>query len=232
MIEKDHAVLPQGWDSAWEQVFSNQEWGQYPPEHVIRFVARRWYREQERSAVRLLDLGCGPGASVWYMAREGFTVAGIDGSATAVGKIKNRLAREHLTADLRVGDFLQLPWADAYFDGVIDNVALCHNTFRNCKRAAAEVLRVLKPGGHFLSCSFTDRTWGYGEGIETEAGGFSQISVGPLANKGFCLLLSRSQLGELFQSFVGQVIERQSWTIDQMQHRIEQWVVEAQRPTV
>jgi tRNA G46 methylase TrmB len=51
-----------------------QEWGKYPPEHVIRFVARNFYRVPDRKYVHLLEVGCGPGANVWFMAREGFAV--------------------------------------------------------------------------------------------------------------------------------------------------------------
>ena len=31
------------WNNVWEQVFSSQEWGKYPGEDVIRFVARNFY---------------------------------------------------------------------------------------------------------------------------------------------------------------------------------------------
>jgi len=115
------------WDPAWEQIFSSKEWGEYPPEHVIRFVARNFYGVPDRKEVRLLEPGCGPGANVWFMAREGFTVSGIDGSATSIKQASERLTREGLAADLRVGDFSTLPWPGSRFDGVVENVSLCHN---------------------------------------------------------------------------------------------------------
>ena len=37
----------------------------------------------DRRSVRLLEVGCGPGGNVWYMAREGYQVSG-DGSAVAM----------------------------------------------------------------------------------------------------------------------------------------------------
>lgn len=30
-------------DEYWEEVHSKTEWGQYPTEHVIRFIARNYY---------------------------------------------------------------------------------------------------------------------------------------------------------------------------------------------
>lgn len=140
----------QGWDPAWERVFREQEWGKYPQEHVIRFVARHFRREPHKPPARLLDLGCGPGACTWFMAREGFEVAAIDGSATAILQATARLAGESLRADFRNGDYLQLPWDDGYFDGVIENVTFYCNRFESILAARDEVVRVLKPGG--VSC--------------------------------------------------------------------------------
>lgn len=145
-------------DPKWEEIFQLQEWGKYPPECVIRFVARNWYRA-DRKAIRLLDVGCGPGACTWYMAREGFTVSGIDGSPTAIRRAEERLASEGLSAELRVGDFTKtLPWDAGTFDGVIDNAALCCNSLENWRSAITEILRVLKPDGKMFSACFTEKS--------------------------------------------------------------------------
>lgn len=215
----------QSWDPAWEEVFRTQEWGKYPPEYVIRFVARNFYRVSDRKSIRLLDLGCGPGACTWYMAREGFSVSGIDGSPTAIQRAATRLQAEGLTADLRVGDYTHLPWPDNHFDGVIDNVTLCCNRFAQCQQAVAEVRRVLKSGGTFLSANFTDRTWGYGLGREIESAGFTDIREGPLTGKGFALFMSREHLDELYRGFETRDIERFGWTMGNMTQRVELWIV-------
>ena len=216
---------PPSWDATWESIYSQQEWGRYPSEHVIRFVARNFYQRGDRRATRLLDLGCGPGACTWYMAREGFSVAGIDGSASGIRRAGERLAAERLTADLRVGDYVRLPWADGEFDGVVNNVTLTHNRFAQCQRAVSEVVRVLKPSGLFLSCNFTDRCWGYGSGREVEPGTFTDIAEGVLSGRGLVLFMSRSQVDELYRPFAERSVELVSWTTGEMNHRIELWIV-------
>lgn len=35
--------MKKSFDNYWEQVHSRTEWGQYPTEHVIRFIARNYY---------------------------------------------------------------------------------------------------------------------------------------------------------------------------------------------
>src|SRR3989338_11176865 len=94
------------WDKTWEKVFSSKEWGKYPPEVLVRFVARNYYAAPDRSKIKILDLGCGTGAATWYMAREGFSVVGIDGSKTAIKIARRRFKAEKLKADFKNGDIV------------------------------------------------------------------------------------------------------------------------------
>jgi ubiquinone/menaquinone biosynthesis C-methylase UbiE len=217
----------QSWDPIWEEIYQSQEWGKYPPEYLIRFIARRFYhlKDSDRNNVQILDLGCGTGACSWYIAREGFSVSGIDGSTSAVERASNRLKGEGLSADLKVGDYMSLPWPDNHFDAVVDNVTLYCNRFKECKVAVNEVRRVLKQDGAFLSANFSDRTWGYGAGTEVEPSGFKDISEGPLTGRGFALFLSRSHLDELYRDFKRTSIERLSWTMESMTKEVELWIV-------
>src|ERR1700730_11711421 len=99
----DRALTENSWDPAWEKLFRAREWGRYPNEHLVRFVARNFYSAPDRTKVCILDLGCGQGPNTWYMAREGFSVSGIDGSQSALTQARDRLESENLKADLRVG---------------------------------------------------------------------------------------------------------------------------------
>ena len=74
-------------DKAWEKVHREREWGKYPSEDIIRFVARNYYREN-RTEIKILDIGCGQGANTWYLAKEGFQTYGFYGSESAINKAK------------------------------------------------------------------------------------------------------------------------------------------------
>jgi SAM-dependent methyltransferase len=216
-------------DPVWEEIFRAQEWGKYPPEHVIRFVARNFYKAPDRKAVKILDLGSGPGANAWYVAREGFACSAIDGSATAIERLKARLAVDRLEVDARVGDFIQLPWKDQTFDAVVETGALCCNRFAMVKRVVSEVKRVLKPGGLFCSANFTDSSWGYGVGRQVEPGGFADITEGPLVGKGCILFMGRAQVDELFSDFRDVSVERLGYTVENQKQLIDLWIVTARK---
>jgi SAM-dependent methyltransferase len=159
------------------------------------------------------------------MGREGFAVYGIDGSPTAIQKARLRLESEGVAADLRVGDFAELPWPDDFFDGVVENVSLYGNPWTAIQRALREVRRVLKPGAFFLSSFFTNQTWGSGQGEMVEPDGFINLHEGPLAGVGFCLFLRRERVPELFGDFSAVHVERVSRTLNSEAHMVEQFVI-------
>lgn len=138
------------WDKRWEKVFRTQEWGKYPPEELVRFIAHNYYSVKNRKAIKILDLGCGTGAASWYMAREGFAVSGIDGSPTGIKAARARFKKEKLKGRFCVGDIIALPYADETFEVVVDIAAIQHNSPAHIKKIISEMERVLKPGGKFF----------------------------------------------------------------------------------
>lgn len=218
------------WDPVWEDIFSSRPWGKYPPEELVRFIARNFYKVPDRSEVRILDLGCGPGACSWYVAREGFSVFGIDGSLTAIRQAQERLSGEGLKGDFRVGDLVELPWPDRYFDGVIDVEALSSNTLVASQRIVTEVYRVLKPGGRFFSMTFKDGCWGDGLGQRIEPHTFTDISEGPCAGMGVTRFSPESEVRQLYGLFNDLKLEYRARSVDDMAHVVAEWVITCRKP--
>ena len=97
----------------------------------------------------VLDLGCGTGWTACHLAKEhGASVVGVDLTPSVLCWADERIEREGLgdRVTTRVADAHDLPFADATFDAVIAESVL---VFTEPRRAAAEVRRVLKPGGAF-----------------------------------------------------------------------------------
>jgi len=189
-------------DEIWEQIHKEQEWGKYPQEEVIRFVARNYYHK-DRPSVRILDAGCGAGAVSWFLAREGFDTNGFDGSVTAVQKALNRLRAEGYTADLKVGDAAAIPFESGLFDGIIDSAMIYANTIDSIKVILNECHRVLKPGGKLFSTGlFKIGMTGYGTGEKLEENTYRELTEGPCAHRGTVHFFDQAQILE-FWSFAG-----------------------------
>ena len=187
------------WDPVWDKVFSSRAWGKYPEPSTIRFVARNFYG-RNRQETRLLEVGCGPGANIWYMSREGFDVYGIDGSEEAIKIAKRRLSDEYLKAHLQTGDILSLPYDDNYFDGVIDAESLYCNDYSLTRQILAEINRVLKPTGLFYSRTFTSSMYVGDRPDSLNRLEFRNVSSGPLAGKGFVRLADSESIKGLYEA--------------------------------
>ena len=215
------------WDSIWEKVFEENEWGKYPAESLIRFIARDFYKK-DRAAVNILELGCGPGANIWYFAREGFAAHGIDGSPTAIEKAKKRLAAEGLTANLHVGDVGTLPYPDAFFDVVVDAECLSCISRSDVLGVLSETRRVLKAGGLFYSRTFSEKMHtGCDSNSMLE---FSSVPSGPLKGKGFTRLVTEQGATELYGEFFDDLcIDETSWTLDKRSVHVHEYVITGRR---
>lgn len=198
------------WDAVWEEIFRRQAWGQYPSEDLIRFIARNYYRTDPRSAVRVLEVGCGPGANLWYLAREGFSFAGVDGSPHAIRRAGLRLDEEvpgwRDRGSLHTGDVADLPFPAASFDAVVDNECIYCNDFESSVRIYSEAARVTKPGGKLFSRTFATGCWGDGTG-ERAGRNYWRCNDGPLAGKGLSRFTSPEDVPALLQGFTVDSVE-------------------------
>jgi len=218
------------WDPVWEEVFAKQAWGQYPGEELIRFVARNYYGAPDRAKVRALELGCGPGANLWFLARQGFAFAGLDGSASAVAQAAERLDAEcpgwRERGEVRGGDIQALPYADASFDLVIDHEAVYCNPFEASVAIYREAARVLKPGGMIFVRTFAAGSWGDGSGQALGRHAW-RCTEGPLAGKGYSRFTEFAEIAELLAGFDIRSVEELARTQEQRQYTIKEWIVTA-----
>src|SRR5580693_8344216 len=88
----------------------------------------------------VLDVGCGPGRVLGFLARRGIRCIGLDRSRVSLGLAIQRYGRPGA-----VGDNLHLPFADETADVVISDGVIHHT--ENPQAAFQENFRVLKTGG-------------------------------------------------------------------------------------
>jgi SAM-dependent methyltransferase len=98
---------------------------------------------------RVLDLGCGHGMAAVVLARGGAFVTGYELSTGYLAEAKARAEANGVEVAWVQGDAEHLPFADESFDAVWGHAILHH---LDPRRAAAEVRRVLRPGGRAVFC--------------------------------------------------------------------------------
>jgi SAM-dependent methyltransferase len=217
------------WDPVWESVYQTRPWGQYPGEDVIRFVKGNFSGAADRARVRLLEVGSGAGANLWFMAREGFCVHGIEGSETAVRLTQERLDREcpawrQAGGEVRTGDMARLPYPDGFFDAVLDVVAVCYSGFDDARQVYAELARVTKPGGRLFSRTFARGCWGEGTG-EHAGPDMWVCAEGHLKGFGATRFTDASQVPALLEGWTVERVERASLTEGGGAHEIRHLLV-------
>jgi SAM-dependent methyltransferase len=103
---------------------------------------------QKQGVRKILDLGCGSGRHLVYLAKRGFDVYGFDISEYGIKIAKSWLKKEKLKASFKIGDiYKKLPYKDNFFDALIGTQALHHNRITNIRKLIKEIVRILKPGG-------------------------------------------------------------------------------------
>jgi SAM-dependent methyltransferase len=97
----------------------------------------------------VLDAGCGEGRHCFGMLSRGARVVGFDLDFDSMRDASKRLRKEAAAADslgeMSQGNIYHLPFPDATFDRVICSEVMEH--VHDYEAAAAELARVVKPGG-------------------------------------------------------------------------------------
>ena len=94
----------------------------FPNEEFCRFMGRNFFHVplRERKEIKILETGCGSGANLWSLAKEGFDTYGIDISKEAIELSKKMLSSYNTTASLEVQNMANLNFPNDFFDAVID----------------------------------------------------------------------------------------------------------------
>jgi ubiquinone/menaquinone biosynthesis C-methylase UbiE len=102
---------------------------------------------------RVLDVAAGNGNAALAAARRGAVVTAVDYVPALLNAGQNRASADGLTIDSREADAEALPFEAATFDVVLSTFGVMFTP--NQERAAAELLRVCRPGGRIGLVNWT-----------------------------------------------------------------------------
>ncbi len=110
-----------------------------------------------RPGERVLDVACGTGNVALAAARAGATVTGLDFAPNLLAQARAAAAAEGLAIRFDEGDAEALPYADGAFDLVASAFGVMFAP--RPEHAAAELLRVCRPGGRIALLNWTPRSF-------------------------------------------------------------------------
>jgi ubiquinone/menaquinone biosynthesis C-methylase UbiE len=105
------------------------------------------FLDRLRPGVRVLDVGCGPGRDVAWLAEQGFDIVGVDLSRKM---LEEGLARD-IAAPLVQADMGRLPFRKGSFRGIWSCASLLHVPKERAGDVLRELARVVRPGHIYLS---------------------------------------------------------------------------------
>ncbi len=200
-------------NTIWEDTIygTGNHLNKYPYDNVVAFIFRNFPRNKPREDVKILELGSGAGNNLWFAAREGFSVTGIEGSKSAVDFANKRFKEEGLEGKFLVGDFTDLPLEDNSFDIVIDRGSIVCVALEAGKKAIAEAYRTLVKGGTLFFNPYSQAHTSFGSGTLQENGQVSNIQHGTLTGVGeLCFYSHRDVLNAL---------PKDKWNIKSIKHK-------------
>lgn len=199
-------------DTIWEKDIYSQGRNitRYPYDNIVSFIYRNFPRDRDRSEIRILEVGCGTGNNLWFAAREGFSVSGIDGSQSAIDYAKKRFESENLKGNFIVGDFSKLPFEDNTFDIVFDRGAIVCVNFDGAIKTCQELYRVLKQEGKFFFNPYSDRHTSYESGTKNSGGLITEIKEGTLKDVGGLCFYGRQDIDRVLGN---------KWQIQNLQYK-------------
>lgn len=150
------------WEESFDAQIAQQAYNTAPVEALIRCVAyylRARHPQERWSSLHFMEMGCGAGPNLVWLAQKGIRVSGIDLASNALELARKNLEREGLTnrvGQLVEGTVTKTTFADASFDGILEACVFQHLEKKDRVQAFREVGRLLKPGGVFVGYMLAD----------------------------------------------------------------------------
>jgi SAM-dependent methyltransferase len=106
-----------------------------------------------------LDIGCGSGKYLKYLQQQGFRVAGLDSSESAISMARELLNNQ---GELIMADMYEYSYPKNTFDLILSWASLHHGAKRNVLNLLNDIHQALLPNGKFfisLPCNDCKKNW-------------------------------------------------------------------------
>ncbi|MBT3784386.1 class I SAM-dependent methyltransferase [bacterium] len=144
------------WDHAFEEASRRKAFNLAPAEPLVRSVSyylRSRFTDGEYHHLNFLEMGCGAGPNLRWLAGQGIRVHGVDISPVALKLCRSVLEDgmgSECVGELISGSVCDVPLENESMDGIIESNVFQHLDAAERQKAFHEVCRILKPGGIFV----------------------------------------------------------------------------------
>ncbi len=210
----------------------------YPNEQVIQFLASHYFSlpRSKRRKIKVLELGCGSGANLWMLAKEGFDAYGMDIAPSAMKLCKQMLEHYDVKAKLSVGNMKHLDFKGNFFDAIIDVMTVEHTDLKGHAETYREIFRTLKGGGRFFSWHLGSKSVNFTHGGGKKLDRYTIDNVPnthvPYANNGITCFITAKRARQMLAKagFLDIIVERITRTYRQMTQQVECFAISARKP--
>lgn len=141
----------------WDERFAEPGWtyGTEPNGFLVTVVDRI-------PQGRVLSLGEGEGRNAVFLARRGYDMLGVDGSAVGLAKARRLAEEAGVAIATHLADLAEYEIAPGSWDGIVS--IFCHLPAELRRRVHRQVVAGLKPGGVFVFEAYAPKQLQYGTG--------------------------------------------------------------------
>ena len=163
------------------------------------------------SDANILEIGCGSGANLWFAAREGAEVFGLDFSRSAIAYARQRFESDGLSGSFAVANLPEIPnFEVSSFDFIIDRSCLTHCSHSVITKTLQRLQEQIHPDGYFFSTVYGKAHTSCGSGKPKGDGLTADISKGALRDVGPVAFFDSGVISDLWST---------CWEIEILLHR-------------
>jgi len=144
------------WEDSFDEAIARQAYNTAPVEALVRTVSywlRDRYTLEQQKDLHFMEMGCGAGPNLLWLANKGIRVSGVDIADNALQLCRRNLERAGVgdrIGELVAASATQTPFESGTFDGILEACVFQHLDKAERVAAFAEVGRLLKKGGVFV----------------------------------------------------------------------------------
>ena len=196
--------MPQSSTNVWENLYSEQKFlNRYPWDAVVSFIYQHANSVGKNlSELEILEIGCGSGSNLWFAAREGASVTGLDCSPSALSYARERFSKEGLIGDFYESYLPNIPKFKAEkFDCIIDRATLATCPPDTILQTNKKLASLIKPDGKYLATFYGKKHSSYRSGERQDDGSTKNISYGSLVGIGPITFFDQKTIEELYLQY-------------------------------